>query len=156
MSENSLYVTSLKDEVKAYVKNVVDTFNYSNVLKQSVAYTVLNFGKMFRPVLLLSILDDLTGDYKKGLNTAAAIEMIHAYGLIHDDMPALDDARFRRNRISNHLVYGEAQAMLAGDALQAEAFGLIAKTSVNSDVCLKLIQFVSITAGANGYVGGQS
>ena len=156
MPKYSEYAVELQKVVKGKLQEVVDTFNYSNVLKQSISYTVLNCGKLFRPMLLLAILDDLTGSYEKGLNAAASIEMMHAYGLIHDDMPALDDARFRRNRIANHLVYGEAQAMLAGDALQAEAFGLIASSEVKAEVALKLVQILSKTAGANGYVGGQS
>lgn len=156
MSKYSQYVENLKDELSKELKIVIDSCNYSNVLKQSMSYTLLNHGKMFRGTLLLALLDDLSGDYKAGINAATAIEMIHAYGLIHDDMPALDDARFRRNKLANHLVYGEAQAMLAGDALQAEAFGLVASTPAKSDVVLKLISLLSRTSGANGYVGGQS
>lgn len=138
------------------LNNVVDSFGYSHVLKQAVAYTLLNYGKLFRPCLTLMLLQDLIGDYRKGLRYATAIELVHVYGLLHDDLPALDDARYRRKKLVNHLVYGEAQAILAGDALQAEAFKYIAKTDVQPKIAVQLIELMSNMIGANGYVGGQS
>lgn len=156
MTKYSDYVQKLKEETKLTVEKAIESLNYSHVLKQSICYTLLNYGKMFRPTLLLAILDDLTGSYETGLNVAAAIEMLHAYGLIHDDLPALDDARFRRGKISNHLVYGEAQAILAGDALQSEAYNLLALTKSDPTVVLKLISLIASCCGVNGYVGGQS
>lgn len=155
MTKYCEYVQNLKEDVKLTIEKVMDGLNYSHVLKQSICYTLLNFGKMFRPTLLLAILDDLTNNHEQGLNVAA-IEMLHAYGLIHDDLPALDDARFRRNKIANHLVYGEAQAILAGDALQAEAYHLIANSKVEADIALKLVALIASRSGVNGYVGGQS
>ncbi len=150
------YIENLKKDVKNVVASNIDTYNYSHVLKQSMSYTALNFGKMFRSTLCLALLDDLSGSYESGINFAGAIEMTHAYGLIHDDLPALDDARFRRNKMSNHLVYGEAQAILAGDALQAGAYDLVAKSKVDSAIVLKLVMLLASLSGANGYVGGQS
>lgn len=156
MTRYSDYIEKLKKELKEVITTNLENYHYSHVLKQAMSYTVLNFGKMFRSTLSLAILDDLCGDYSTGLNFAAAIEMTHAYGLIHDDLPALDDARFRRNKMSNHLVYGEAQAILAGDALQASAYDLIAKTNGEPSVVLQLVSLLSSLSGANGYVGGQS
>lgn len=156
MAKYSDYIEKLKKEVKDVVTSDMNTYNYSHVLKQAMGYTVLNFGKMFRATLCLAILDDLSGSYHSGINFAGAIEMTHAYGLIHDDLPALDDARFRRNKMSNHLVYGEAQAILAGDALQAGAYDLIAKGDAEPSVSLKLVTLLASLSGANGYVGGQS
>ena len=156
MTKYSDYIEKIKQEVKEVVEHNIDNYNYSHVLKQSMSYTALNFGKMFRATLCLALLDDLHGSYETGINYAGAIEMTHAYGLIHDDLPALDDARFRRNKMSNHLVYGEAQAILAGDALQAGAYDLLAKTNADAEIVLKLVTLLSSLSGANGYVGGQS
>lgn len=136
--------------------DVVETLDFSHVLKQSIGYTLLNWGKLFRPCLSLMILQDLQGNYKKGLEYAAAIELVHVYGLLHDDLPALDDARYRRKKLVNHLVYGEAQAILAGDALQAEAFNLIAHSQLEAKYVVKLVKLMAKLIGANGYVGGQS
>lgn len=156
MARYSEYIEKIRNEVKKVLTDDMETYNYSHVLKQAMGYTVLNFGKMFRATLCLAILDDLSGSYLSGINFAGAIEMTHAYGLIHDDLPALDDARFRRNKMSNHLVYGEAQAILAGDALQAAAYDLIAKGAAAPEVSLKLVTLLASLSGANGYVGGQS
>ncbi|HEY8444816.1 MAG TPA: polyprenyl synthetase family protein, partial [Bacilli bacterium] len=86
-------------------------------LKEPMEYALFPGGKRFRPLLLLSILDDLKKDINLGLEVACAIEMIHTYSLIHDDLPAMDNDDYRRGIPTNHKVFGEAMAILAGDGL---------------------------------------
>lgn len=146
----------MQEKLHNNLQNIISKLNYSHVLKQSMAYTVLNYGKLFRPCLALMILKDLTGVYDNGLKFASAIELAHVYGLLHDDLPSLDNGRYRRKKLVNHLVYGEAQTILAGDALQAEAFHQIALTEVEPEKVIKLVELFANMLGANGYVGGQS
>ena len=95
-------------------------------LEESMQYSLDAGGKRIRPVLVLLTLEVLNENYKKGLQTALALEMIHTYSLIHDDLPAMDNDDFRRGKLTNHKVYGEWKAILAGDALLTKAFELIA------------------------------
>ncbi|MFC7440967.1 polyprenyl synthetase family protein [Laceyella putida] len=130
-----------------------------STLKEAMRYSLLAGGKRLRPVLVLATVEALGGDSHKALPFACAIEMIHTYSLIHDDLPAMDDDDVRRGKPTNHRVYGEAQAILAGDALLTEAFGLMAQgakeTGLSPDVALTLIAEGSRAAGAKGMVGGQ-
>jgi len=135
---------------------ISDQLTYSNILKVAMQYTLLNPGKLFRPSLLLATLEDIKGAQKDGVDIACAVEMIHAYGLIHDDLPALDNAHFRRGKMVNHALYGEAQAILAGDGLLTEAFQVIANANLSPEKIVKLVKLISSLAGANGMVGGQS
>ncbi|PRZ13038.1 MULTISPECIES: polyprenyl synthetase family protein [Laceyella] len=130
-----------------------------SVLKDAMRYSLLAGGKRFRPVLVLATVEALGGNTQQALPFACAIEMIHTYSLIHDDLPAMDDDDVRRGMPTNHKVYGEAHAILAGDALLTEAFGIMARaageTGVAPEVALALINEASVAAGAKGMVGGQ-
>jgi len=95
------------------------------------------------------------GDWKKALPFAAAIEMIHTYSLIHDDLPCMDNDDYRRGRLTNHKVYGEAQAVLAGDALLTAAFYTAANADASAEAIVHVIQILSGCAGEKGMVGGQ-
>ena len=96
--------------------------NVSETLKSSMAYSVNAGGKRIRPLLVLATLEDLGVESEDALTVACAVELIHTYSLIHDDLPCMDDDDFRRGKPTNHKVYGEAVAVLAGDALQTLAF----------------------------------
>ncbi len=125
-------------------------------LKESMLYSVLAGGKRIRPLFLLAVLDFLNEEHKDAYTISAAIEMIHTYSLIHDDLPSMDNDDYRRGKLTNHKVYGEALAILAGDALLTYSFGLIARLpNLNSDSKLDLIQAFSQASGAEGMVGGQ-
>lgn len=150
------FVEKWQELLKERLDEITNQFTYSNVLRESIRYTVLNWGKLFRPTLTMVVLHDLVDDPSVGLDAACAIEMLHNYGLIHDDLPSMDDDRYRRGKLCNHLVYGEAQAILAGDALQAEAFKLFATLEVEDSVKVDLLAYIAELMGANGLVGGQS
>ncbi|GAB4298755.1 MAG: polyprenyl synthetase family protein [Desulfuromonadia bacterium] len=128
-------------------------------LHDAMRYSVFAGGKRIRPVLLLSACRAAGGDVEMALPFACAIEMIHTYSLIHDDLPAMDDDDYRRGRPTNHKVYGEATAILAGDALLTEAFILMTDPSttrlVPSERVVRIIHEIAKGAGSRGMVGGQ-
>lgn len=128
-------------------------------LHESMRYSVLGGGKRIRPVLLLAACEAVGGDSRQALPAACAVEMIHAYSLIHDDLPAMDNDDLRRGRPTNHKVYGEATAILAGDGLLTEAFVLLSRADVLQGVSaadrLELINLLATHAGTRGMVGGQ-
>lgn len=126
-------------------------------LVESMVYSLLNGGKRVRPVMLLWVLAIQSADLvKNGLNTANALEAIHTYSLIHDDLPAMDNDDFRRGVPTNHKKFGEATAILAGDALLTDAFGLIANDDyLNDTQKVQLVSLLSHAAGSTGMVAGQ-
>lgn len=129
-------------------------------LYESMRYSLMAGGKRLRPMLVLAVLEALDKPVKRGLPFACALEMIHTYSLIHDDLPAMDDDDLRRGKPTNHKVFGEATAILAGDALLTRAFSLIAESyqadpEVQPATTVKLIAELGKRAGAQGMVGGQ-
>lgn len=126
-------------------------------LEESMQYSLDAGGKRIRPVLVLLTLEVLNENYKKGLQTALALEMIHTYSLIHDDLPAMDNDDFRRGKLTNHKVYGEWKAILAGDALLTKAFELIANDkNLDAETKVKVISRLAHDSGNLGMVGGQT
>lgn len=126
------------------------------VLTESMRYSLLAGGKRIRPVLFYAALDALGHDYLQEKELAVAIECIHTYSLIHDDLPAMDNDDFRRGKFSNHKVFGEANAVLAGDALLSYAFDLLLKAAERDKAHLLAAQKLSFAAGAEGMIAGQS
>ena len=128
-------------------------------LHQAMRYSVFAGGKRLRPILMIAACESVGGHARQVLHAACAMEMIHTYSLIHDDLPAMDDDDFRRGRPTNHKVYGEATAILAGDALLTEAFRILADAEANRSVppatVIKVIELVARYAGSQGMVGGQ-
>ncbi|MCZ0717011.1 polyprenyl synthetase family protein [Aerococcus kribbianus] len=132
--------------------------NYSNKnLVYSMRYSLANGGKRIRPLMVLATLKAFQGPVDQGMAAAAALESIHTYSLIHDDLPAMDDDDYRRGQLSNHKAFDEATAILAGDALLTHAFYIISNDDrVDSDTKkLALVSRLSETAGMLGMVGGQ-
>jgi len=134
-------------------------FRYSNAPQQqlfeAMRYSLLAGGKRLRPILLFDFCRMCGGDWEKAVPFAAAVEMIHTYSLIHDDLPCMDDDDYRRGRLTNHKVYGEATAVLAGDALLTAAFSSIANAPFSSDIRIRAVDVLSRCAGELGMVGGQ-
>ena len=126
------------------------------ILTESMRYSLLSGGKRVRPVLFFSALEALGCDYHGNENFAVALESIHTYSLIHDDLPAMDNDDFRRGRPSNHKKFGEANAILAGDALLSYAFDLLLGECGRGTGFLRAAQALSRAAGADGMVAGQS
>ena len=126
------------------------------VLRESMEYSLMAGGKRLRPVLLMAAADAVGADGTKFLPVACALEMIHTYSLIHDDLPAMDDDDYRRGKLTNHMVYGDAVAILAGDALLTLAFTVILRQKdVSAETLLRVVDEISRAAGAEGMVGGQ-
>lgn len=159
-------------DLKAYLqerKRLVDAFlnSYFSVpfrpqrLHESVTYSLSAGGKRIRPVLCLAAYEACGGKPDDAVPYAAALELIHTYSLIHDDLPAMDDDDLRRGKPTNHVVFGDGMAVLAGDALLTEAFVLLSDMRFRPDsVCdsqiLRIINEISFAAGQEGMVGGQA
>lgn len=128
-----------------------------DTLNQSMHYSLMGGGKRIRPVLALAAAEVVGGNPEKILSAAVALELIHTYSLIHDDLPAMDNDDYRRGRLSNHKVFGEANAILAGDALLTYAFELLADPVMGDpERKLRVIREVAVAAGKAGMVGGQA
>ena len=126
-------------------------------LRASMEYSLMAGGKRLRPILLMAAADAVGADGTKFLSVACALEMIHTYSLIHDDLPAMDDDALRRGKATNHVVYGDGIAILAGDALLTLAFTVILRQKdVPAETLLRVVDEISRAAGAEGMVGGQA
>ena len=125
-------------------------------LADSMEYSLTAGGKRLRPILLMAAADAVGAKGTDFIQAACGIEMIHTYSLIHDDLPAMDNDDYRRGKLTNHKVYGEAMAILAGDALLTQAFEVILRQkNASPEVLLQVVNEMSIAAGPNGMVGGQ-
>lgn len=125
------------------------------IIMQAEKYSLLGGGKRIRAFLVNEVARMLGADLSASMPFAAAVEMIHAYSLIHDDLPCMDDDDFRRGKPSNHKVYGEAYALLAGDALLTNAFLALTVANVPSSVLAEAVAALSNAAGDEGMIGGQ-
>ena len=122
----------------------------------SMRYSLFAGGKRLRPVLLLAAADAVGADGNKFLNVACGLEMIHTYSLIHDDLPAMDNDDYRRGKLTNHKVYGEGIAVLAGDSLLTYAFEtMLSQEGVEPKTLLRVVKEIASAAGPEGMVGGQ-
>lgn len=128
-------------------------------LRQSMMYSLTAGGKRLRPLLVIAACEAGGGSRKAALPVACAVEMVHTYSLVHDDLPAMDDDDFRRGKPTNHKVFGEAAAILAGDALLTHAFYSVVQASrkhgIPADRVLAIVEDLAEYAGPRGMVGGQ-
>ena len=125
-------------------------------LLQAMEYSLLSGGKRLRPILLMAAADAISNEGEKFLPVACAVEMIHTYSLIHDDLPAMDNDDYRRGKLTNHKVFGDAIAILAGDALLTLAFEVMTRQETSPQTLIKVIREISTAAGIGGMAGGQS
>ena len=147
-----------REFTEEYLKNIYPQFRTEpqGELFNAMEYSLLAGGKRLRPIFVLDFCRMCGGDWRKAAPFAAAMEMIHTYSLIHDDLPCMDNDDFRRGRPTNHKVYGEAMAILAGDAMLTSAFGHIANADAIPDSAkLRAVSYLSRCAGETGMVGGQ-
>ena len=124
-------------------------------LFEAMRYSLNAGGKRIRPILVLEFCRITGGDCDKSIPVACAIEMLHTYSLIHDDLPCMDNDDLRRGKPTNHVVYGECTATLAGDALQAEAFGTILRSELPAEARAECARILADAVGADGMCGGQ-
>ncbi|AEB75940.1 polyprenyl synthetase family protein [Clostridium botulinum] len=147
----------LKIEINKWLNDYFENKgSYNKVLYDSMKYSIEVGGKRIRPILMLSTYSIYKDNYKDIMPMACAIEMIHTYSLIHDDLPGMDNDDLRRGKPTNHKVFGEAIAILAGDGLLNEAMNVMFNYSLTHDkVALMASKVISEAAGAEGMIGGQ-
>jgi geranylgeranyl diphosphate synthase, type II len=155
------YLHERSASIDTYLKSYFQAPSAPPVLNEAMTYSLFAGGKRIRPVLALASYEACGGDPAEIMPQAAALELIHTYSLIHDDLPVMDNDDLRRGKPTSHKVFGEAMALLAGDALLTEAFLMMASGASNGGVIkplclLKAVREVALSAGANGMVGGQA
>jgi geranylgeranyl diphosphate synthase type II len=154
--EYNNYLEKVQKELEKYIDIKVSNIDG---LIDAMKYSLLSGGKRLRPVLGLATCDILGGDIEEVLPFSCAVEMIHTYSLIHDDLPSMDDDDLRRGKPTNHKVFGEAKAILAGDALLNYAYEIMLRATLeNEEVILQkahAMRYIANGAGLNGMIGGQ-
>jgi geranylgeranyl diphosphate synthase type II len=157
-------ITTYLDDRRALVdralRDALPGAGTPSVLREAVTYSVMAGGKRIRPILALAACDAVGGDSRRIVPLVVSLEFVHTYSLIHDDLPAMDDDDLRRGRPTNHRVFGEDMAILAGDALQAMAFAALSDARDPGDipaaVRLAAVAELAAASGAEGLVGGQA
>ena len=154
-------ITDRSESYKAYIEQYLSDFykqydeEPQKVLFDAMRYSLLAGGKRLRPIFAFEFCRLCGADWKKAAPAAAAVEMVHTYSLIHDDLPCMDNDDYRRGRLTNHKVYGEAMAVLAGDALLTDAFTVLACSGLEGRDMADAVGVLSECAGSRGMVGGQ-
>lgn len=158
MSDFSAYLAACQQRIDTYLNQHLQTSEPRlEHLFSAIRYSVTQGGKRIRPMLAYACCEVLGGRAEQANTAAAAVEAIHAYSLIHDDLPAMDDDDLRRGHPTCHIAYDEATAILAGDALQALAFQWLAQAAhLRADTRLRMIELLATAAGPAGMVGGQA
>ncbi|GAB4489064.1 MAG: polyprenyl synthetase family protein [Thermodesulfovibrionales bacterium] len=153
------YINRHRGSVDAFFHEYFSVTHRPAILQEAMRYSLFAGGKRIRPVLALASYEACGGNSAEIVPYAATLELIHTYSLIHDDLPAMDNDDLRRGKPTSHKVYGEAVAILAGDALLTEAFGILANPSLSPSVrpqnLLRVIREVADAAGLGGMVAGQ-
>lgn len=154
------YIAAMSDSLSQELENILPAaWTVPENLQQAMKYSLMAGGKRLRPLLVIAACEALGGRLEAALPVAAAIEMVHTYSLIHDDLPAMDNDDYRRGKLTNHKVFGEATAILAGDALLTHAFYSVVQASrkfgVPADSVLSIVEDLAEMAGPRGMVGGQ-
>ena len=154
----------MKDKLNNYIEEIENALVYYNPQKdnlQSNIYKAMNYslkagGKRIRPILLLEFNKICGGIKEEAMPFACALEMIHTYSLIHDDLPAMDNDDLRRGKPTNHIIYGEATAILAGDSLLNKAFEIMSDSLIeDKNKVIKAISYMATASGSEGMIGGQ-
>ena len=150
-------VTRWRSRCDATLSQWLELHDNAPRLQEAMRYSTFNGGKRLRPVLVYAACQALGGDDEQADAAAAAVECIHAYSLIHDDLPAMDDDALRRGKPTCHIAFDEATAILAGDALQALAFEILASDrNQSADHRIEMIRLLAESSGSQGMVGGQA
>ena len=158
MEDFQVYLKEKTNFFETELKKELQELSYPETIAKGMEYAVLNGGKRLRPFLLFVTLELLNEDINKGVKSAIALEMIHSYSLVHDDLPALDNDDYRRGKLTTHKVFGEAEGILIGDSLLTYAFYVLSQKNLellSSKQIVKIISKTSEYAGINGMIGGQ-
>ena len=146
---------SFQTQIEAFLERQFLQDTRYRVLMEAMRYSLLSGGKRLRPILCMAFCEACGGTPETAVPAGCSVEMIHTYSLIHDDLPCMDDDDYRRGRLTNHKVYGEAVATLAGDALLTAAFHILAEMDAPAERLLRCISILSRAAGEDGMVAGQ-
>ena len=155
MNSFEQFINENKDSLNIYAKEYIENLEIPELLKESIIYSLVNDGKKIRPLSFLYLLKFYKLDYKKYYDIALAIELVHTYSLVHDDLPEMDNDDYRWGKPTNHLVYGQDIAVLTGDSMLTLAFEVLSKSIVNDTLKVKLIQQFANYSGAMGMIAGQ-
>ncbi|KMT32050.1 farnesyl diphosphate synthase [Melissococcus plutonius] len=157
MNDFTIFKQKHIDRIEKEMANFIESHTSDQSLKKAMLYSIQADGKRLRPLLLLATINSFNCPIEQGAyQTAAALEMLHTYSLIHDDLPAMDNDDLRRGKPTNHKIFGEALAILAGDGLLTGAFQLLALSTIEAGKKILLTQLLGQTAGTEGMVAGQS
>ncbi|WP_338970021.1 polyprenyl synthetase family protein [Fusobacterium nucleatum] len=158
MKDFQVYLKEKTDFFETELKKELEELSYPETIAKGMEYAILNGGKRLRPFLLFATLELLNEDINKGVKSAIALEMIHSYSLVHDDLPALDNDDYRRGKLTTHKVFGEAEGILIGDSLLTYAFYVLSQKNLELLSSKQIVNIISKTseyAGINGMIGGQ-
>ncbi len=158
MKDFQVYLKEKTDFFETELKKELQELSYPETIADGMEYAVLNGGKRLRPFLLFATLELLNQNIEKGVKSAIALEMIHSYSLVHDDLPALDNDDYRRGKLTTHKVFGEAEGILIGDSLLTHAFYVLSQKNLellSSEQIVNIISKTSEYSGINGMIGGQ-
>ena len=158
MKDFQVYLKEKTDFFETELKKELQELSYPETIAKGMEYAILNGGKRLRPFLLFATLELLNEDINKGIKSAIALEMIHSYSLVHDDLPALDNDDYRRGKLTTHKVFGEAEGILIGDSLLTYAFYVLSQKNLEFLSFEQIVNIISKTseyAGINGMIGGQ-
>ena len=158
-----LELNNLINTIDLELKTVLDgSYSYQEKIFESMNYSLFTGGKRLRPIMLIKTFSMYSGDIKKSIPYALAIEMIHTYSLVHDDLPSMDDDDFRRGKPTNHKIFGEAMAILTGDALLNLAFETMSENIISTSKTIedyeqntRAMAEIAKYAGVYGMIGGQ-
>lgn len=155
MNNFKLFIETNKDKLNAFAKDYVEKLEMPDILKESITYSLVNDGKKIRPLSFLYLLKYYGIDYSKYFDIALAIELVHTYSLVHDDLPEMDNDDYRWGKYTNHKVFGQDVAVLTGDAMLTLAFEVLSDVDVEPELKVRLIKQFSNYSGAMGMIAGQ-
>ena len=158
MNDFQVYLKEKTNFFETELKKELQELSYPETIAKGMEYAILNGGKRLRPFLLFATLELLNQNIEKGVKSAIALEMIHSYSLVHDDLPALDNDDYRRGKLTTHKVFGEAEGILIGDSLLTYAFYVLSQKNLEFLSFEQIVNIISKTseyAGINGMIGGQ-
>ncbi|MGN0532104.1 MAG: polyprenyl synthetase family protein [Eubacterium sp.] len=155
-AEAKIIIDKYCDIINEHIQDYIPQANDGQLsVTRAMKYSLMNGGKRLRPILVLEFCKMCGGDVDKAMDYACAIEFIHTYSLIHDDLPCMDDDDVRRGNPSCHKMFGESTALLAGDALLTHAFDAVASSELSSEQNVKAVCLLAQNAGVGGMIGGQ-
>ena len=155
MNSFEQFINENRNSLNIYAKEYIENLEIPELLKESIIYSLVNDGKKIRPLSFLYLLKFYNIDYKEYFDVALAIELVHTYSPVHDDLPEMDNDDYRWGKPTNHRVYGQDIAVLTGDSMLTLAFEVLSKSNINDTLKVNLIQQFANYSGAMGMIAGQ-